>query len=226
MDNESQYIFQTSLIDGYAATPDSLNNLCLAEFAANYTTQSGQQLPDGETSDAVPPPEDDDSRKCKRIQLKNGLGYMYKCRQEAVIHFHRFNYEKEASKVYRSKLMLYLPWRNENADLLGGYPHFHSHYEAQCRDILANEQKFSHNATLINEAMDNLTDMDHRSMHGTKWLQEILNNKLETKLKALKKCGTLNKKTWMPMHNYFSSSQLLPSFNGLDTVKLCDFQER
>ena len=49
MDNESQDIFQTSLIDRYAARPDCLNNLCLAEFAANYTTQSGRQLPDGET---------------------------------------------------------------------------------------------------------------------------------------------------------------------------------
>jgi len=158
MDNESQDIFQTSLIDRYAARPDSLNNLCLAEFAANYATQRGRELPDGETSDAVPPPEDDDSRKCERIQLKNGLGYMYKRRQEAIIRFHRFNYEKEASKVYRSKLMLYLPWRNENADLLGGYPDFRSHYEVKCQDILANEQKFSHNATLINEAVDNLTE--------------------------------------------------------------------
>ena len=67
----------------------------------------------------------------------------------------------------------------------------------------------------MHEAMDNLTDMDHSSMHGTKWLQEILNNKLEIKLKALKKCRTLNKKTWMPMHNYFSSSKLLLCFNSL-----------
>ena len=54
--------------------------------------------------------------------------------------------------------MLYLPWRNENADLLGGYPDFRSHYEDKCEDVLANEQKFSHNATLINEAMDDLSE--------------------------------------------------------------------
>ena len=54
--------------------------------------------------------------------------------------------------------MLYLPWRNENTDLLAGYPDFRSHDEDKCDDVLANEQKFSHNATLINEAMDNLTE--------------------------------------------------------------------
>ena len=69
---------------------------------------------------------------------------------------HRFNYEKEAAKVYRSKLMLYLPWRNENTVLLGGYTDFRSHYEDKQGDILANEQKFSTNAVVINEALDDL----------------------------------------------------------------------
>ena len=60
--------------------------------------------------------------------LQNGLGHMYKRRRAAIIRFHRFNCEKEANKMYISKLMLYLPWRNENADLLVGYPDFRSHY--------------------------------------------------------------------------------------------------
>ena len=47
-----------------------------------------------------------------RIQLKNGLGYMYKRTREAIIRFHRFNEEKEASKLYR-----YLPWKDESTDL-------------------------------------------------------------------------------------------------------------
>ena len=38
-----------------------------------------------------------------------------------------------------------------------GYPDFRSHYEDKC-DVLANEQKFSHNATLINEAVEDLTE--------------------------------------------------------------------
>ena len=54
--------------------------------------------------------------------------------------------------------MLYLPWRIENTDLLGGYPDFRSHYEQKCDEILVNECKLSHNATLINEAMDDLTE--------------------------------------------------------------------
>ena len=39
MDKDSEDIYQTSLIDRYAARPDSLENLCLADFAANYITR-------------------------------------------------------------------------------------------------------------------------------------------------------------------------------------------
>ena len=147
---------QPSLIDRYAARPDSLNNICLAEFAANYTTRTGADPEEGESNDALPAPEPESTERCPRIQLKNGLGYMYKRTRETIIRFHRFNQEKEASKLYRSKLMLYLPWRDESTDLLGGYMDFRSHYEDKSDDILANEQKYSVNATLIGEAMDDL----------------------------------------------------------------------
>jgi len=33
--------------------------------------------------------------------------------REAIIRCHRFNQEKEPSKVYRSQIMLDLPWRDE-----------------------------------------------------------------------------------------------------------------
>ena len=75
----------------YAARPDQLNHMCLAEFAANYITCSGQELPEDETSDVLPTPEDGRSGRCGSIKLKNNLGRMYKCRREAIIHFHRFN---------------------------------------------------------------------------------------------------------------------------------------
>ena len=49
MDEDSEDIYQTSLIDRYAARPDQLDHMCLAEFAANYTTHSSQEIPEDET---------------------------------------------------------------------------------------------------------------------------------------------------------------------------------
>ena len=58
MDEDSEDIYQTSLVDRYAARPDQLNGMCLAEFAANYTTRSGQELTEEVTTDALPTAED------------------------------------------------------------------------------------------------------------------------------------------------------------------------
>ena len=86
--------------------------MCLAEFTANCTTRSGQEVPEDETSDVLPRAEDGEGKRNESIKLKNDLGLMYKRRREAIIRFHWFNQENEPSKVYRSKIMLYLPWRD------------------------------------------------------------------------------------------------------------------
>ena len=52
--------------------------------------------------------------------------------------------------------MLYVPWRDESSDLLGGYIVFRSHYEDKLDDNLENERKYTQNATEIDEAIDDL----------------------------------------------------------------------
>ena len=153
MDDDSEDIYMTSLIDRYAARPDSLNDMYLVELAANYTTCSGQDVDNEESTDALPP-ANEDTRRCEKIKLKNGLGKMYKRKRECVIRFHRYNREKETGEMYRAKIMLYIPWRDETVDLLAGRADFKSHYEVRADAILNNERKYSKNASLINEAMD------------------------------------------------------------------------
>lgn len=55
--------------------------------------------------------------------------------------------------------MLYVPWRDESTDLLGGYTDFRSHYENKINEIVLNEQKYTINATQIDEALDDLMDI-------------------------------------------------------------------
>ena len=157
MEDDDENIFQTSLIDRYTARPATLNDKCLAEFAANYTTRNGQDV-DEESSDTLPKPDEGNEGKQQCIQLNNDLGFMYKRKREAVIRFHKFNFAKLSNKVYRSKLMLYLPWRNENTDILGGYIKFKVRYDDMSDDILVNEQKSSQNPTLLEDAVGQLNE--------------------------------------------------------------------
>ena len=82
MDEDSEDIYQISFIYRHAARPDQLNHMCLAEFAANYATRSGQELPEETSAEAGK------SGKCKSIKLQDGLGCMYKRKGEAIIRFH------------------------------------------------------------------------------------------------------------------------------------------
>ena len=184
-------------------------------FAANYTTRSGADPEEGESSDALPPPEPESTGRCARIQLKNGLGYMYK----RIIRFHRFNQEKEASKLYRFKLMLYLPWRDEST---GGY-------SATMKTSLMISWQTSRSTVSKLHSLVRLwttsTNVDALSTHGIGWPLVLLNRMLGTELKEPRKSGPLSRRTWMPMHassnrpvSHFSSGSL-PRPTGSSSVQ-------
>ena len=153
LDDEDENIYQTSLIDRYAARPPIVEDMCLAELAANYSTSYNTK---DEPSDVLPADDSNEHGASQHIKLNNGLGYVYKRKQEAVIRFHKFNLTKEPERVYHSKLMLYLPWRNEEQDILGGYISHKARYDDLSDQVLVNEQKYSQNASVIDEAYEQL----------------------------------------------------------------------
>ena len=85
--------FHKSLIERYMYEhrPHTLDNMCLAEFAANYCTS--HQCSD-DTNDVVPDTTEPESTS-GNITLLNGFGEMHKRKREAVIRFRRYNKEKE-----------------------------------------------------------------------------------------------------------------------------------
>ena len=49
--DDDEDVFATSLIDRYAARPQSLQNMCLAKFAVNYEVNYSGNITDTEDSD-------------------------------------------------------------------------------------------------------------------------------------------------------------------------------
>ena len=80
--------------------------------------------------------------------------------------------------------MLYVPWRDESSDLLGGYMDFHSHYEDKADDILENELSILRKSLRLMKPLMISPSMDHLSMQ---WDQVVLNNKHKLKQRVLKK---------------------------------------
>ena len=127
LDDDSTEIYKSNIIERYAIRPNnipSVNNMCLAEFAAYYYKDYKTDVP--ETIDAQPEVLTDDIiaqlnvttndhllSLPKNIRLMNGKEVM-KCRRvKAVIRYHTPNKTKEPERYFHHLLMLYHPWRQE-----------------------------------------------------------------------------------------------------------------
>ena len=143
MDNDDEDVFATSIIDRYAAGPPFLVNMCLATFAVNYNVaQTNNELIEVEETDANKPSETEEYNTCTKIILKDGLGYMHKRKQEAVLHVRRYKLQTEPQKYYHSKLILFYPWKNED-DLITEFKSYMEPYIEKQNVIHKNAKFFS-----------------------------------------------------------------------------------
>lgn len=109
---DSVNIFQTSIVDRYAARPKTLENMCYADFASQYIKGSNTEQ-NNNLDGAVK------VRNSKRqsITLQNKLGKMYR-----LIRFHATPRRKDPESYYHRTLMMYLPWRDhEELKFEGSY---------------------------------------------------------------------------------------------------------
>ena len=135
--------------------------MSLAEFVVNYTYKR-------ETNNDVAQCEDvilggsDAELQCNgdllpenTITLKNGLGSMRKRKKKTIIRWHNFNLEKEPEKHFRSHIMLFLPWREEDK-LHGNCKSYTDRYHEEIDKIKTVEDLFIHHEEEINDAFEQL----------------------------------------------------------------------
>ena len=87
-------------------------------FVVNYEVSYSENIADTEHSDnelqlEAEKSHEGDRNILQKIKLQNGLGWMRKRKQEAVMRTRRYKVYTEPEKYYHSKLLLYYPWTNE-----------------------------------------------------------------------------------------------------------------
>ena len=161
LDDNDENVYCKNIIDRYAARPQNLEDMSLAEFAANYTYRQ-------ESTNDVTHCEDDLSGASGTelqfndhiseesiINLQNGLGCMRKREKKAIIRWHKFNIEKEPEKHFRSCIMLFMPWREESK-LHKYYKTYGDRYHDEIDKIKKVEELFIHHKEEINDAFQQL----------------------------------------------------------------------
>ena len=146
LDDDNEDVYCKNIIDQYAARPKHCDDMCLAQFAATYTYNLGNENCIGEDEnefahelDSDIPEVSDETTHTNVITLQNGLGQMKKRKRKAVIRWHNFNIEKEPEKHYRSCIMLFLPWTREEK-LRGNYMLYEDRYNDEIEQINATEK--------------------------------------------------------------------------------------
>ena len=144
-----------NMIDRYAARPNSLENLCLADFISIYTySQRGEskeaendEFPDGDGEGDTQEHETNQDNALdiqslpKVITLKDGLGRLQRRRVPAILRWPAFSLHKDPEKYYRSRLMLFVPWREEDK-LQGDFDTYEGQYDAEQEAIHQIEARY------------------------------------------------------------------------------------
>ena len=154
MDVDDDDAFATSKIDIYAARLPILGNMCLAKLAVNYNvTQAHDKFIDMQETDAHEQSDTEEYDSCTKIRLKDGLGYMQKRKQEAILHITRYKMHTQPEKYYHSKLLLFYPWTNED-DLITGFNSYMQSYIHEQDIIHENAKSFNEDCERFDSALE------------------------------------------------------------------------
>ena len=156
MNPNSEDVEMTSVLKTYAQRPPAFNNMCLADFVSKIAVDFPRGMTPEERAnfgnDDVPDNSDLEEATVTRIQLDNGIVFRLR-KNPRIIRFVRYNIKTDPDNFYREKLMLYIPWRNEDIDLIAGFPSMKESFLAREQEIVSNSREYE-------PSSDNVDDIE------------------------------------------------------------------
>ncbi|MCG8077008.1 MAG: AAA family ATPase, partial [Candidatus Thiodiazotropha taylori] len=160
---ESKDIESDSVIQRYSKRPRQLQKLCLADYVSKVDViyPKGNKLPErtedknddsGRESDSSDETEDSDvelkydhenPRPDLLCKTKNGTKYKYR-KVPRVIRYVKYNRTKDPENYHREQLMLFMPWRNEQKDLLGLFETYTAHHDSMKALLEQKRNEYEH----------------------------------------------------------------------------------
>jgi DNA replication protein DnaC len=146
--DESEDIAESTLLDHYAKRAVDLSSVCLADFAALYDYVKRGTEPEGEpnneeaTGDIDPEANSHPTQRVTAPRFKQQFesGVMVRRYKSKIIRCRRYGKAQDPDNYYREQCMLYMPWRDETADILNHISE--GLYQENQIVIQANRQKY------------------------------------------------------------------------------------
>ena len=181
MDDEDEDIECKGLIPKYRERPKSMEKITLAEFASIYEKKSfterkqslykktfdnllpeppDEQNEDSEDNDESPHDQtEDNTYSCQPSTSNEQTGPTYRKRnRRKIIRTVHFNQDVDTENYYRELLMLYIPWRDEETDLVENCTSFKEQYQKMMHQIQEKRKEFElfHSAVELAENFHNI----------------------------------------------------------------------
>ena len=158
---ESTDVESENVIQRYSKRPRQLGKLCLADYVSkvDVTYPKGnkfaEKVDDNNDDDSFvnsSGDESDDSFDDNNSQssdllfeAKNGTKYK-KRKVPRVIRYVRYNRKRDPENYFREQLMLFVPWRNEQKDLIGSFGTYEARYNSVQTSLVSKRNEYEHHA--------------------------------------------------------------------------------
>ena len=170
---ESIDIEADNIVKRYSRRHNILENYCLADFISKVisvakVTEKEQNIEldfhDDECAvDSGLENNNDTSRKA-RYSVHEGSFRINLRTKPKVIRYVKYNKATDRENYFREQLMLFLPWRNEQSDLLGTYDTYEDHMKAVSEQIADTKRQYDSNQELV-EKVEQTTAETQQSEH-------------------------------------------------------------
>ncbi|XP_062598648.1 uncharacterized protein LOC134260084 [Saccostrea cucullata] len=146
---DSTDIKSDGMIHRYARRPKQLENWCLADVVSELEVTFPKEMEkDVQEEVNEDDPEEDSQENIFSdqdilVHLKNGIKIRRR-KNKRVIRYVGYSQKTNSEQYYRERILLYLPWRNENTDLFGSCQTYEQHYMQKASIIQMKQRQYEH----------------------------------------------------------------------------------
>ncbi|XP_070548911.1 uncharacterized protein [Ptychodera flava] len=169
---DSTDIESDNLIKRYARRPKSLDNWCLADYASklqvtypkkdnsepSHVNDDNPEIVNNSDTEDLATSVIPNTDKIN-ISLRNGITIRER-QNHCIIRSVNYSKKVDYENYCREKLLLYMPWRDENTDLYDGCNTFQQSYEINKYKIAKNVHKYEHYTEELEQAKQATGQLD------------------------------------------------------------------
>ena len=170
---ESTDVESDNVIQRYSKRPKQLSKYCLADYVSKVDIiyPKGNKVPekvnekndddqgDSSCSNESEDSLDDDNSQGSDLLYKTKNGIKYKKRKvPRIIRYVKYNKKKDPENYFREQLMLFVPWRNEQKDLLGSFDTYEAHYNSVQTSLIPKRNEYEHHIEELELARQMMED--------------------------------------------------------------------